>query len=110
MGAKLRETRRRIRSVQSTMKITRALELIATSRIMKAQQRVEAARPYTERLTSAIADVASATTNLGHPLLEHRENPTAAAVLVVTSDRGLAGAYSSSVLRRGEELFAKLKQ
>jgi F-type H+-transporting ATPase subunit gamma len=110
MGAKLREVRRRIRSVQSTMKITRAMELIATSRILKAQQRVEAARPYAERLTAAISDVASATTSLGHPLLAQRPNPTAAAIFVVTSDRGLAGAYSSSVLRRAEELFSKLRQ
>jgi F-type H+-transporting ATPase subunit gamma len=110
MGAKLREVRRRIRTVQSTMKITRAMELIATSRILKAQQRVEAARPYAERLTAAISDVAAASANLAHPLLEQRPNPTAAAVFVVTSDRGLAGAYSSSVLRRAEELFAKLRQ
>jgi F-type H+-transporting ATPase subunit gamma len=110
MGAKLREVRRRIRTVQSTMKITRAMELIATSRILKAQQRVEAARPYAERLTAAIGDVATASTNLAHPLLEQRPNPTAAAVFVVTSDRGLAGAYSSNVLRRAEELFAKLRE
>ncbi len=109
MGAKLREVRRRIRSVQSTMKITRAMELIATSRILKAQQRVEQARPYAERLTAAIADVASASSALSHPLLEQRPNPKAAAVFVVTSDRGLAGAYSSSVLRRAEELFSLLR-
>src|SRR5205809_5507927 len=109
MGAKLREVRRRIRSVQSTMKITRAMELIATSRIAKAQQRVEAARPFAERLTEAISDIASASTALKHPLLEQHPEPKAAAVLVVTSDRGLAGAYSSSVLRRGEELLAKLR-
>ncbi|HYT77970.1 MAG TPA: F0F1 ATP synthase subunit gamma [Actinomycetota bacterium] len=110
MGAKLREVRRRIRSVQSTMKITRAMELIATSRIMKAQQRVEQARPYAERLTAAIADVASASSALSHPLLEQRPEPKAAAVFVVTSDRGLAGAYSSNVLRRAEELFSLLRQ
>ena len=110
MGAKLREVRRRIRSVQSTMKITRAMELIATSRIMKAQQRVEQARPYAERLTAAIADVASASSALSHPLLEQRPEPNAAAVFVVTSDRGLAGAYSSNVLRRAEELFSLLRQ
>src|SRR5437762_10745471 len=110
MGAKLRETRQRIRSVQSTMKITRAMELIAASRILKAQQRVEQARPYTERLTTAIGDVAAATSNLGHPLLEERADRRTAAVFVVTSDRGLAGAYSSSVLRRAEELFAKLRE
>src|SRR5438477_1990874 len=109
MGAKLREVRRRIRSVQSTMKITRAMELIATSRILKAQQRVEAARPYAERLTAAITDVASASAALRHPLLEERPDPKAAAVFVVTSDRGLAGAYSSNVLKRAEELLALLK-
>jgi F-type H+-transporting ATPase subunit gamma len=91
------------------MKITRAMELIATSRILKAQQRVEAARPYAERLTAAIADVATASAAISHPLLEQRPNPKAAAVFVVTSDRGLAGAYSSNVLRRAEELFALLK-
>ena len=110
MGAKLREVRRRIRSVQSTMKITRAMELIATSRILKAQQRVEAARPYAERLTAAITDVASASAALAHPLLEERPEPKAAAVFVVTSDRGLAGAYSSNALRRAEELFTLLRQ
>ena len=109
MGAKLRETRRRIRSVQSTMKITRAMELIATSRIMKAQQRVEAARPYAQRLTAAIADVASASSSPNHPLLQERGGKVAA-VFVVTSDRGLAGAYSANVLRRAEELFALLRQ
>jgi F-type H+-transporting ATPase subunit gamma len=109
MGAKLRTVRRRIRSVQSTMKITRAMELIATSRIMRAQERVEAARPYAERLTAAIGDVASATSALGHPLLQERPNRTRAAVLVVTSDRGLAGAYSSNVLRQAEELLALLR-
>jgi F-type H+-transporting ATPase subunit gamma len=108
VGAKLREVRRRIRSVQSTMKITRAMELIATSRIMKAQQRVGAARPYVERLTAAIGDVATHTSALNHPLLEERPDRRLAGVLVVTSDRGLAGAYSASVLRTAEELFAKL--
>jgi F-type H+-transporting ATPase subunit gamma len=110
MGAKLREVRRRIRSVQSTMKITRAMELIATSRIMKAQQRVEEARPFAEQLTAAIADVAAATSALDNPLLQERPDRTSAAVFVVTSDRGLAGAYSSNVLRTAEELFAKLRE
>ena len=91
------------------MKITRALELIAASRIVKAQQRVEAARPYAERLTAAIADVAAATTSLGHPLIEERPDRNNAAVFVVTSDRGLAGAYNSNVLRRAEELFRTLR-
>src|SRR5439155_9033913 len=74
------------------------------------QQRVEAARPYAERLTAAITDVASASAALAHPLLEERPEPKAAAVFVVTSDRGLAGAYSSNALRRAEELFTLLRQ
>ncbi|HEX8099015.1 MAG TPA: F0F1 ATP synthase subunit gamma [Actinomycetota bacterium] len=109
MGAKLREVRRRIRSVQSTMKITRAMELIATSRIMKAQERVEQSRPYSERLTAAITDVASVSAVPGIDLLEERPDPKAAAVFVVTSDRGLAGAYNANVLRVAEELFSKLR-
>ncbi|HZD80212.1 MAG TPA: F0F1 ATP synthase subunit gamma, partial [Actinomycetota bacterium] len=87
-----------------TMKITRAMELIAASRIVKAQQRVEAARPYAELLTRAMEDVARQTGSLVHPLLEHRPEPRRAGVLVVTSDRGLAGAYSTNVIRRAEAL------
>jgi len=109
MGAKLRTVRRRMRSVQATMKVTRARELIAASRILKAQQRVEAARPYAERLTAAIGDVAAATTALGHPLIQERAERKNAAVFVVTSDRGLAGAYNANVLRRSEELFRTLR-
>jgi F-type H+-transporting ATPase subunit gamma len=109
MGAKLRTIRRRIRSVQSTMKITRAMELIAASRILKAQQRVQAARPYAEQLTSAMEDVARQTGALVHPLLEDRPDPDRAAVFVVTSDRGLAGAYNANVLRRAERLIGRLR-
>jgi F-type H+-transporting ATPase subunit gamma len=108
MGAKLRIVRRRIRSVQSTMKITRAMELIASSRILKAQQRVEEARPYAERLTAAMEDVAQQTGGLVHPLLEERADPERAALLVLTSDRGLAGAYNSNALRRAENLMREL--
>ena len=75
MGAKLRVVRRRIRSVQSTKKITRAMELIASSRIVKAQQRVESSRPYAVQLTAAMEDVARQTGSLAHPLLEEREHP-----------------------------------
>jgi F-type H+-transporting ATPase subunit gamma len=103
MGAKLRIVRRRIRSVQSTMKITRAMELIAASRIVKAQQRVEASRPYAELLTRAMEDVAAQTGGLVHPLLEERDSPSRAGVFVVTSDRGLAGSYNSNVLRLTEQ-------
>src|ERR671919_597550 len=109
MAGKLRTVRRRIRSVQSTMKITRAMELIAASRIRKAQQRVLAARPYAEQLTSAMEDVARQTGALVHPLLEERPNPERAAVFVVTSDRGLAGAYNANVLRRAERLMGRLR-
>ena len=109
MGAKLRTVRRRIRSVQSTMKITRAMELIAASRILKAQQRVLAARPYAEQLTKAMEDVARQTGALVHPLLEERPDPQRAAVFIVTSDRGLAGAYNANVLRRAERVMGRLR-
>lgn len=90
------------------MKITRAMELIAASRILKAQQRVEAARPYAELLTKAMEDVARQTGSLAHPLLEERERPERIGVFLVTSDRGLAGSYNSNVLRRAEGLFAQI--
>jgi F-type H+-transporting ATPase subunit gamma len=102
MGAQLRIVRRRIRSVQSTKKITRAMELIASSRIVKAQQRVESSRPYAIQLTKAMEDLARQTGSVQHPLLEDRENPSKAGILVVTSDRGLAGAYNANVLKVAE--------
>jgi F-type H+-transporting ATPase subunit gamma len=108
MAGNLRIIRRRIRSVQSTMKITRANELIAASRVVKAQQRVQQARPYTDEVTRALSEIATVETNLTPPLLERRAQVSAAAVLVVTSDRGLAGPYNASVLRTAEELFARL--
>jgi F-type H+-transporting ATPase subunit gamma len=109
MGAKLRVVRRRIRSVQSTMKITRAMELIAASRIVKAQQRVLEARPYAELLTRAMEDVARQTGSLDHPLLEERELPERAGVLVMSSDRGLAGSYNANVLKRAEEVLDRVR-
>src|SRR5262245_13088974 len=109
MGAQLRVYRRRIRGVQSMHKITRAQELIATSRIARAQQRVEQSRPYTRQITAAIENIASQT-DISHPLVEERANPGAVAVLVVTSDRGMAGAYSANVLRTTEELEARLRE
>lgn len=110
MGAKLRVVRRRIRSVQSTMKITRAMELIAASRILKAQQRVEASRPYAELLTRAMEDVARQTGSLAHPLLEERQSPQRAGVLIVTSDRGLAGAYNANILRLAESVTSGVRE
>lgn len=109
MGARLREYRRRIRSVQSTKKITRAMELIAASRIVRAQQRMEAARPYAEAITSVVQAVASQST-VEHPLTTRRENASRSALLVITADRGLAGAYAANALRSGEELAALLRE
>src|SRR6266516_2981285 len=110
MGAELRAVRRRIRSVRSTMKITRAMELIAASQIRRAQARVRESRPYAELITRAIGDLTGQSESIEHPLLEVRPEPKAAAVLVVTSDRGLAGAYNANVLRRTEELLAALRE
>jgi F-type H+-transporting ATPase subunit gamma len=109
MGAKLRETRRRIRSIESTKRITKAMELIAASRILRAQQRVQQSRPYSELITRVIRNVASQTEELAHPLLEERAERRAAAVVVVTSDRGFAGAYNSNVLRTTEEISSRLR-
>ena len=110
MPAQLRVVRRRIRSVQSTMKITRAMELISASRLARAQQRVAQARPYTDEITAALESIVSTEAILSHPLLEQRAETRAAAVLVVTSDRGLAGPYNANVLRTAEELQARLRE
>jgi F-type H+-transporting ATPase subunit gamma len=109
VGAKLRVVRRRIRSVQSTKKITRAMELIASSRIVKAQSRVESSRPYAEQLTKVMEDVASRSASIDHPLLEHRDNATEIGVLVITSDRGLAGAYNANVLKIVEQQMREIR-
>jgi F-type H+-transporting ATPase subunit gamma len=109
MAAQLRVLRRRIRSVQSTKKITKAMELIATSRIARAQSRVEASRPYAQEITKVLSALASAAGTLDNPLLVERENPTRAAMLVVTSDRGLCGGYNANLLRAAEELHALLR-
>jgi len=110
MGAQLRVVRRRIKSVQSTRKITRAMELIASSRILKAQQRVESSRPYAVQLTAAMEDVARQTGSMVHPLLEARETVAKVGVLVVTSDRGLAGSYNSNVLKIAEEILVGVRR
>ncbi|BBX72628.1 F0F1 ATP synthase subunit gamma [Mycobacterium shinjukuense] len=109
MAATLRELRGRIRSAGSIKKITKAQELIATSRIARAQARLESARPYaveiTRMLTTLAADAA-----LDHPLLVERSEPKRAGVLVVSSDRGLCGAYNANIFRRSEELFSLLRE
>jgi F-type H+-transporting ATPase subunit gamma len=108
MAVSLREYRARIRSTESMKKITRAMELIAASRIIKAQQRAQAAAPYARELTRAVSAVATYS-NVDHPLTREPEDPKRAAVLIMTSDRGLAGAYSSSVIKEGERLAEKLR-
>jgi F-type H+-transporting ATPase subunit gamma len=108
MGAQLRVYRRRIRSVKATAKITRAMELIAASRIVKAQQRVAASTPYAQEITRAVSAAASNST-VDHPLLTEKDNPQRAAVLLVTSDRGLAGGYSSNAIKEAESLTELLR-
>ncbi|CAO5173394.1 ATP synthase (subunit gamma, component F1) [Frankia sp. AiPs1] len=108
MAGQLREYRRRIRSVQSTKKITKAMELIAASRIAKARARVAAARPYAEEITRVIEAVASQS-NTPHPLTTGRPQATRVAIVVITSDRGLAGGYSSNALKRAGELTETLR-
>src|SRR3954471_16971729 len=109
MAASLRALRRRMRSTQSTKKIFSAQELIAGARIVRAQARVEASKPYAREITRVLSALASSA-SLDHPLLTERQNPQRAAVLVITSDRGFAGSYNVNVLRRTEELLALLRQ
>jgi F-type H+-transporting ATPase subunit gamma len=101
-GGQERILRRRIKSVQSTKKVTKAMELISASRIMKAQARVAAARPYSEQITAVIGNLASGGAGLSSPLLTERDDVRTVAFVVITADRGLAGAYNSSVLRTAE--------
>ncbi len=108
MGAQLRVYRRRIRTVQSTRKITKAMELIAASRIAKAQARMQAARPYAEELTRALAALGKNAT-VTHPMLTGVDNPRRAGILVVTSDRGLAGGYSANAIKAANQLAERLR-
>jgi len=104
MGAQLRLVRRRIGTVRSIAKITRAQELIASSRVVRAQQQQRAAGPYARELTRAVEAVISRSTNITHPFTTEPEHPTRAAVLILTSDQGFAGAYNSNVLRDASRL------
>jgi len=108
MGAQLRVYRQRMRSVQSMKKITRAFELIAASRMVKAQQRSKAWAPYATAITRAVSAVATYS-NEEHPLITEKVDTRRAAMLVVTADRGLAGAYSSNVLKASEQLAQHLR-
>ena len=101
-GAQERVLRRRINSVKATKKITRAMELIAASRVVRAQQRARAARPYAAQITAVIEDLAAAGASVDHPLLSAAAEVRKVAYVVLTSDRGLAGAYNSSVIRAAE--------
>ncbi len=101
-GGKERVLRRRIKSVESTKKITRAMELISASRIVKAQQRVAAARPYSEQITEVIRNLAKAGAGKSHPLLSERETVSKVGIVVIAADRGLAGGYNSAVIRAAE--------
>ena len=109
MGAQLRVYRQKIKSAQTTKKITRAMELISASRIAKAQQRVAAATPYSRAVTRAVSAVATYS-NVDHPLTPEPARIGRAAVVIFTSDRGLAGAFSSNVLKEAEQLTALLRE
>jgi len=105
-SGQIRQLKRRIKSVQSTQKITRAMEMIAASRILKAQGRVRAARPYAEGIHDIIRGLAVSTEVRAHPLLVQRELQRVA-VIINTSDRGLAGAYNANVLKAAEHTIAE---
>jgi F-type H+-transporting ATPase subunit gamma len=109
-GGQERALRRRIRSVQSTKKITKAMELIAASRIVKAQQRVAAARPYSERITEVIRNLAAAGAGGDSPLLAEREEIRTVAYVVIGADRGLCGAYNSAVIRAAERSMLRQQE
>ena len=108
MGAQLSVYRRRIKAMQSTKKITKAMELIAASRIAKAQADVNAARPYEREITRVLSALASQST-IDHPLVNEKPDPTRAAILVISSDRGLAGGYSSNAMKQAEALAGLLR-
>src|SRR6188768_3152909 len=101
-GGQERILRRRIKSVESTKKITRAMELIAATRVVKAQERAAAARPYAEEITSVIMDLVKAGAARDHPLLREHAGADTRAIIVVSSDRGLCGGYNSTVIRMAE--------
>ncbi|MFF0297064.1 F0F1 ATP synthase subunit gamma [Kitasatospora sp. NPDC004615] len=109
MGAQLRVYKRRIRSVTATKKITKAMEMISASRIVKAQRAVAASTPYADELTRAVTAVATRS-NAKHPLTTENPNATRAAVLVITADRGLAGGYSTNAIKQSLALAARLRE
>ena len=109
MAGQVRILRRRIRTTRSTRKITKAMELVATSRIAKAQARVAASQPYAVAITHVMTALAS-NANIDHPLLQPREVVRRAGVLVITSDRGLCGGYNANAIRTAEQLISRLRE
>ena len=109
MSAQLRTLRKRLKSTQSIKKITKAQELVATSRIAKAQERVAASLPYSRAMTSVMTSLAS-NASINHPLLEPRKRVRRAGVLVVTADKGMAGGYNANVIRTAEQLISRLAE
>jgi F-type H+-transporting ATPase subunit gamma len=103
-GGQERELRRRIRSVESTKKITRAMELIAGSRIVKAQQAINAARPYVAKIREVVSHLADSPAGAGHPLFRDVETTSRVAIVMVTADRGLAGGYNANIIRTVERM------
>jgi F-type H+-transporting ATPase subunit gamma len=102
--ATLRDIQRRIRSVQSTQKITRAMKLVAAAKLRRAQERILAARPYASKMAELLGNLVSGADGAGHPLLEQRDGPRRQ-IVIITADRGLAGAFNSNILRRAVELI-----
>jgi F-type H+-transporting ATPase subunit gamma len=110
MGAQLRAVRQRIRGIQAIAKITRAQELIAASRIIRAQQRVHDAVPYARAIIEALEAVVSRSAQIDHPLVREPQNPQRAAVVILTSDRGFCGGYNANVLRTAQGLRGLLAE
>jgi len=110
MAGQLRAIRQRIRGVQAIAKITRAQELIAASRIIKAQQRVRDAGAYAREITDAVEAVVSRSAHIDHPLVREPEHPQRAAILILSSDRGFAGGYNNNVMREAQALRARLRE
>src|SRR6201986_1429020 len=107
--ASTQDLKRRVRSISNTRKLTRAMELVASARLRRAQTRIESMRPYAEKMQELIAGTAQAAGAVRLPLLEQRDNVQTVGIVLVTGDRGLAGAFNAQVLRRGFALQRELQ-
>lgn len=103
----LRDIKKRITSTQSTMQITRTMEMVSTAKIRKAQERIESARPYAMAMVEVLGNVARFVQGASHPLLEEHAERKRVVIVAVTSDRGLCGAFNSNILRMSEEIMAR---